>query len=96
MIRTINGKDYTFKITRKGIREAENHGFRMDEMEGKPLTMLYSLWYAALYANHPMTAKKSDDLLDEYLDSPDCTETMFDVLESLTTEFQEFLGVAVE
>ena len=96
MIRTINGKDYNFKITRKGLREAEKQGMRFNEMMDKPLSMLYYLWYAALYASHPMSLAKTDELLDAYLDNPDTTETMSDVLETLTDEFGQVFGQAVE
>ena len=44
MIRTINGKDYNFKITRKGLREAEKQGMRLNEMMEKPMCMLYYLF----------------------------------------------------
>ena len=96
IIREIDGKEYKLAITRRGLREAEKQGMKFDDFTSKPLSMLYYLWYAALYANHPMTMAKSDALLDSYLDSPDCPEDISTLLEALSDEFSLVFGSAVE
>lgn len=96
MIRTINGKDYIFKITRKGLRLAEQQGMSLADMSDKPMSALYFLWFAALYGKQPMTIAKSDELLDAYLDDPATTESMTDVLSSLSDDFNSVFGQAVE
>lgn len=85
MIREINGKEYTFKLTRKGVRKAEQQGLSIDTT--KPLSMVYGLWFAALMSNHPMPVNKAEDLLDDYLDQDDCPETIADITESLAGEY---------
>ena len=95
IIRTIEGKDYFFSITRKGLRMAEQQGFNINEIADKPMTALYYLWYAALYGKQPMSMNKSDDLLDKYLDE-DGSESMADVLNWLTEDFSRVFGSAVE
>lgn len=95
-VREIDGKEYTFMITRRGLREAEKQGFRLDDIESKPLSALYYLWFAALYAKHPMSMVKSDTLLDSYLDAPDCEEGMDSLLGLLGDEFSSVFGAAVE
>lgn len=96
IIREINGKEYKLAITRKGLREAEKQGMKFDDLASKPMSMLYYLWFAALYASHPMTMAKSDALLDEYLDAPDCPESFAQLLEILSEEFAQVFGQAVE
>ena len=92
MIRTINGKDYNFKITRKGLRLAEQQGMNFNEMGDKPISLVYYLWYAALCAQYPMSFDKACDLLDTYLDSEDCQETFNTLLESLGEDFNEIFA----
>ena len=48
IIREIDGKEYKLGITRRGLREAEKEGMRFDELENKPMSMLYYLWFAAI------------------------------------------------
>lgn len=96
IIREIEGKEYKLAVTRRGLREAEKEGMRFDELENKPMSMLYYLWYAALYAAQPMSMKKSDDLLDKYLDDPNTTETFSELLDVLSGDFERVFGGAVE
>lgn len=95
IIREINGKEYSFNMTRKGIRAAEREGFNINQISDKPINSLYYLWYAALYGAHPMNMSKSDELLDSYLDA-DNTESMLDVFTWLSDEFNRVFGSAVE
>lgn len=96
IIREIDGKEYKLAITRRGLREAEKEGMRFDELENKPLSMLYYLWFAALYGAQPMSMKKSDDLLDKYLDDEHTTETFGELLGVLSEDFERVFGGAVE
>lgn len=96
MIREINGKDYTFRMTRAGIRAAERAGMSTSAMGEKPMESLYYLWFAALYAEHPMVMKKTDVLLDDYLDSSDCPESFEDVYGELAEEYAAVFNFAAE
>lgn len=89
MIRTIDGKEYSVKITRKGLRAAESQGMNYNELTNKPISLLYFLWYAGLYGSAPMPFDKSCDLLDAYLDDENCPETMTTLLESLSEDFDK-------
>lgn len=89
MIREINGKEYNFRMTRKGIRAAEKSGFKLSDFGNAPMSMAYELWYAALYAEHPMPHGKCDELLDDYLDSESCPESFSDVMEWLSEAYNE-------
>lgn len=92
MERTINGKDYELKMTRKSIRRAEKEGMRLSELGDTPVGALYALWYAAIAGKQPMTVNKSDDLLDEYLDGEDCEEKASDLLAVLVEEYGSVLA----
>ena len=96
IIREIEGKEYKLMITRRGLREAEKEGMRFNELEDKPMSMLYYLWFAAIYGAQPMTMKKSDDLLDKYLDDESTTETFGELLTELSADFERVFGGAVE
>lgn len=96
MIREINGKKYDFQITRKGIRAAENAGMKMQNIAEQPMLALSYLWYAAIYAKQPMQFNKACDLLDDYLDSEECTESIQDMLTVLSDEYVEVFGLAAE
>ena len=96
MIRTINGKDYNFKMTRKGIRAAEQAGMDLTDLQTKPLTADSYLWYAALYAAQPITYKAACDLMDNYLDDDSIPETMGEIIESLSTDYTKVFGLAAE
>lgn len=90
--REINGTVYKFKMTRKGIRAAEAAGMHISEMSETPMSALSYLWYAAMYAAHPMTIKKTDELLDTYLDSKGCKETIQGLLEDLMNGYSEIFA----
>lgn len=85
--REINGKTYKFKMTRKGIRAAEAQGFRISTVSDAPMSGFSYLWYASLYAAHPMAFDKACDLLDSYLDDPTCGESVSDLLNELVEEY---------
>lgn len=94
MIRTINGKDYELKITRKGIRQAEREGFNASDVGDKPMLTLTYLWFAAIYGAQPMKFSSATDLLDDYLDSGE--EKFTDLLTNLSNEYVELFGLAAE
>ena len=92
MIREIEGKEYTFRMTRKSVRKAEEAGMRVGAMADTPMLALYFLWYAAIIADQPMPKAKSDDLLDAYLDDSNCGEAFEAVLSSLGEEYAAVLA----
>lgn len=88
MKRVINGKEYEFRMTRKGIRAAERAGLKSDSISETPIEGVYYLWFAALHAEQPMVKSKCDDLLDDYLDDPTCPESFTDIAQSLVEDYQ--------
>lgn len=55
-------KEYTLEFTRKSIEKLENQGFRVSEIEAKPVSTLPKLFNGAFLAHHPFVKK---DLTDE-------------------------------
>ncbi len=45
-------RDYILEYTRASIRRMEAQGFRIDDVEGAPLSTLEALFEGAFYANH--------------------------------------------
>lgn len=95
MTYTINGKTYEFKMTRKGIRAAEQAGMDISAMSAKPMSAVSYLWFAGLYAAQPMKFEKACELLDEYLDSQ-TEDTIPTLFETLSTQYSEVFGLAAE
>lgn len=96
MQREINGQKYNFRMTRGGIRAAERAGMNMGEIGDKPMEALYYLWYASLYAEHPMAMKKCDALLDDYLDDSSCPESYEDLIGTLMEDYAAVFNIATE
>lgn len=46
------GKDYTLEFTRKSIEAMERQGFRVSDINDKPMTTLPALFAGAFYAHH--------------------------------------------
>lgn len=59
------GKDYTLEYTKRTIKQMEDNGFIIDQMNQKPMTTLPELFAGAFRANHK-TIKR--DLIDEIYD----------------------------
>lgn len=46
------GTKYTLEFNRNTVRSMENQGFRVDEMQGRPMTMLPQLFAGAFQMHH--------------------------------------------
>lgn len=47
-----NGKDYTLEFTRKSIESLERQGFKIADLNDKPMTTLPALFAGAFLAHH--------------------------------------------
>lgn len=47
-----NGKDYKLEYTKRSIRQMEERGFVISEVNEKPMSMLLDLFAGAFLANH--------------------------------------------
>lgn len=47
------GKNYTLEYTRNSIRQMENSGFIIADIDRKPMTVLPALFAGAFIAHHP-------------------------------------------
>ncbi|MCM1545286.1 MAG: DUF5055 domain-containing protein, partial [Ruminococcus sp.] len=47
-----DGKEYLLEFTRKSVKTMERQGFRIDEIDSKPMTVLPALFAGAFLAHH--------------------------------------------
>lgn len=61
------GKKYTLTFTREVIKEMEEDGFVLNDIDKFPATMIPSMFYWAFMANHmnEVTREDTDKLLEE-------------------------------
>ena len=64
-----DGKTYELKMTRAGVRAAEDAGLSTDDMGSKPQTAIVLLFFAALYSRYKMNPNKAAGILDDLLDA---------------------------
>lgn len=70
MVIEIEEKEYKLGFkSRKGVKEAEELGLNLSEIEAKPVSVTAKLFYTGLLANHPsITEDEADKLLDKYVE----------------------------
>lgn len=72
---TVDGTEYTLRITRRGLRAAEKQGFSLNEVESQIVSSLYMLVYAALYEDYKVSVNTAEEILDQILDEKQTTVT---------------------
>lgn len=85
------GKTYTLKMTRAGIRAAESQGLNTSDMAEKPLSSLSLLAYASLYSAYKMPPNKVASMLDDLLDSGEVD--FKELFEELSEAYIELFGL---
>ena len=60
------GREFTLDYTRKTVVRTERAGLDVNDMDAKPMTMIYLMWWGAFLSHHPrMTQDQTDKILDE-------------------------------
>lgn len=94
MAKTINvkyqDKEYVLEFTRKSIEKLENTGFKVSDIDSKPISTLPRLFYGAFLAHHPYIKK---DLTDEIFSNMPNKE---DLLGKLAEMYSEPITALVE
>lgn len=91
---TYNGRRYTLEYSRRTVRQMENNGFRIDDLNTKPLTFLSDLFAGAFKKNHrAVKADEIDRMQELFADKEKLTETLMsmysETLETLTTNNED-------
>ena len=60
------GTKYTLEYTRASVRALENQGFKLSDIEDKPMTTLPTLFAGAFYAHHRFLKQA---VIDEIFDN---------------------------
>lgn len=66
------GTKYTLEFTRASIRALENQGFKLSDIEDKPMSTLPTLFAGAFYAHHrfikPTVIEEIFDIMPDKMD----------------------------
>lgn len=64
-----NDETYELEYTRKSIETMERRGFKVGEIQDRPMTVLPELFQGAFIAHHPGTKRKvMDEIFDKIAD----------------------------
>lgn len=85
----LDGKEYELKMTRAGIREAENLGLDAANITAKPQSSLALMFFAALYSRYRVSPNKAASMLDDLLDSGEYE--FVDLFETLSEQYAQLL-----
>lgn len=80
---TYKDKEYQLTFTRESVKEMESKGFRINELDTKPITMLPLLFSGAFIAKHRGTKPK---LIDEIYDEIPNKEELIGALGEMYAE----------
>lgn len=83
-----DGEFYTLEYTRKSIETMERQGFRIDNVQTKPMTVLPEMFYGAFYANHKGIKRR---VVDEIFERFDDKTALIEKLASMYAEPMEVL-----
>lgn len=53
------GEEYTLEFTKDTVRQMENSGFRISDIQTRPMTVLPELFQGAFLANHRRVSQKT-------------------------------------
>ena len=95
-------KEYTLEYSREAVRQIEQLGFVIGQVEDKPFTMIPILFYGAFIKNHKISKKHTDEIMDHipnFYDGegilPILVEMYAETISSLTNKKIEDEGNAV-
>lgn len=88
MAKTITLKDkdnkaYTLEFTRKSVKTMERQGFRIDEIDSKPMTVLPALFAGAFLVHHKFI---KPEIIDELFDTTTRKDELIGVLADMYNE----------
>lgn len=96
----INGKEYTFCLTREAIKFLEANGLNFEEIAHKSLTYMELFWVAGLIAKHgDLTRPEALQLMEDYENADAPIEEQGDVMEViafLVDEYTNFVSALTD
>jgi hypothetical protein len=82
------GQLYTLEYTRKSIEMMERTGFRIVDVQSRPMTVLPEMFYGAFLANHKGIKRRT---VDEIFERFDDKSTLIEKLAAMYAEPMEAL-----
>lgn len=87
----INGKEYTFCLTREAIKWLESRGMNIAEIATKSVTYIELFWVAGLIAKHgELTEAEALQLMKDYENAGAPIEEQGDVMEVISFLIEEY------
>jgi hypothetical protein len=84
------GKDYTLKMTRAGVRAAEAQGLSSSQITEKPFSAFVLLFFASLFSQYHLNPSKVASMLDTLLDAG--TIEFQPIFEELAEAYADLFG----
>ncbi len=90
-------EEYTLEFNRRTVRVMEQQGFKITEVQDKPMTMLPELFVGAFAMHHPfMKSKEINAIYDEIVDKEGFIEALVNLysepIEALMAEPDKIKG----
>ena len=84
----VKGKEYEFGLDRKELKRAEGLGFKINELQDKPVTQIELFWLVGLHKYQPkIKPDEASALMDSYIEEGgDVSE----IIEFLSEEYLAF------
>ena len=86
---TYKEKDYTLEYTRATVQQMERGGFRLDDLDVMPVTMVMLLVRGAFLAHHP--SMKAKNVEEFYYDFVRCKDEFVSRLAEMYSETRDVL-----
>ncbi|MBW2595136.1 MAG: DUF5055 domain-containing protein [Deltaproteobacteria bacterium] len=90
------GKSYELKMTRAGVRVAEEQGLCASEIAEKPFSAINWLFFASLYSRYKINPAKAATMLDALLESDGEIPATFEftkLFEELSEAYANLFGL---
>ena len=74
-----NGRNYTLEYSRETVKQMESHGFKINEIDSKPQTMITMLFAGAFLMHHRNVFTKRkliDEIFSKFTNRDSLVETL--------------------
>lgn len=86
----VDGEHYTLGYTRNTIRQMEQSGFNINELNAKPMTLIPRLWAGAFLMNHKREKQERINHIWNRMDRKD------ELVEKLTDMYLDAMSTIIE
>lgn len=85
-----NGTDYRLGFNRKSVEALERSGFRVSNLEGMPITAMFSFFEGAFLMNHKFVKKEIiEEIYKKIPNKPEMIELLAEIYNDTITAFYD-------